>query len=89
MIAVKRNLKLVVIALLIIAVIPVMITVYEVIFTENKSVVFLGNYHPKVALIVICYYVLLVCLGVVWLIRQIIFITKLKSEKTKRITYKN
>lgn len=83
MIAVKRNLKWVVIALLIIGVIPVMITVYEVIFTENKSVVFLGNYHPKVALIVICYYVLLVCLGVVWLIRQIIFITKLKSEKTK------
>ncbi|UFH31877.1 histidine kinase [Chryseobacterium sp. C-71] len=83
MTALKRNIKWIVIALLAIAVVPVMITAYEVIFTENKSVVFLGNYHPKVAIIVICYYVLLFCLGVVWLVREIIFITKLKKEKMK------
>jgi len=83
MTALKRNIKWIVIALLAIAVVPVMITAYEVIFTENKSVVFLGNYHPKVAIIVICYYVLLFCLGVVWLVREIIFITKLKNEKMK------
>lgn len=83
MIAVKQNKKWVVVALLAIALVPVLITVYEVIFTENKSVIFLGNYHPKVVIIVICYYVLLLCFGVAWLVRQIIFITKLKSEKMK------
>lgn len=75
--------KWIVIALLAIAVVPVMITAYEVIFTEDKSVVFLGNYHPKVVLMVICYYVLLLCSGLVWLIQQIVFITKLKNEKMK------
>ncbi len=79
----RRNLKWMVAALAAAALVPVMITVYEVIFSQNKSVVFLGNYHPKVVLIVICYYVLLGALGVVWLIGQIIFISKLKSEKTK------
>ncbi len=83
MIALKQNIKWVVIALLGIALVPVLITVYEVIFTENKSVMFLANYHPKVVIIVICYYVLLLCLGIVWLVRQIIFITKLKNEKMK------
>ncbi|WP_281233829.1 sensor histidine kinase [Flavobacterium gelatinilyticum] len=83
MMTLKRNLKWMVAALLVAAFVPVMITVYEVIFTQNKSVVFLGNYHPKVGLIVICYYALLGGLGVVWLIQQIIFINKLKSEKTK------
>jgi len=79
----KKNRKWFVVALLAIAIVPVMITAYEVIFTENKSVVFLGNYHPKVVIIVICYYVLLLCLGAIWLIREIIFITKLKNEKMK------
>ena len=83
MIALKLNIKWIVFALVAIAVVPVMITAYEVIFTENKSVMFLENYHPKVVLIVICYYVLLLCLGVVWLVRQIIFIAKLKNEKMK------
>ncbi|MDF2551047.1 MAG: sensor histidine kinase [Chryseobacterium sp.] len=83
MMILKKNRKWFVVALLAIAIVPVMITAYEVIFTENKSVVFLGNYHPKVVIIVICYYVLLLCLGAVWLIREIIFITKLKNEKMK------
>lgn len=83
MITLKRNLKWVVFALLAIAIIPVIITTYEVIFTENKSVMFLGNYHPKLIIMVICYYVLLLCLGVFWLVRQIIFISKLKNEKMK------
>jgi two-component system sensor histidine kinase AlgZ len=83
MVLAKRNMKWFVVVLLAIALVPVMITAYEVIFTENKSVVFLGNYHPKVVLMVICYYVLLLCLGLVWLIRQIVFITKLKNEKMK------
>lgn len=79
----KRNVKWIVVTLLAIGAAPVIITFYEVIFTENKSIVFLGNYPAKVVVIVICYYVLLLCLGVVWLVRQIIFITKLKNEKMK------
>lgn len=79
----KRNRKWIVIALLAIAVFPLIITTYEVIFTENKSVTFLGNYHPKFVILVICYYALLLCIGIFWFIRQIIFITRLNNEKTK------
>lgn len=70
-------------ALLAIAVVPLLITTYEVIFTENKSVQFLGNYHPKVVFLVIAYYFLLLGLGIFWLVRQLIFISKLKNEKMK------
>lgn len=80
---IKRNIKWIVLALLAIAIIPILITTYEVIFTKNKSVQFLGNYHPNVIFIVACYYFFLLGLGVFWLIRQIIFISKLKNEKTK------
>lgn len=80
---IKRNIKWIVIALLAIAIIPILITTYEVIFTKNQSVLFLGNYHPKVAVLVVTYYLFLLGLGVFWLVRQIIFISKLKNEKTK------
>lgn len=66
-----------------IAAIPLMITAYEAIFRGANSVVFLGNFHPNIVLIVVCYYVLLLCLGIVWLVRQIILIAKLKNERTK------
>lgn len=79
----KRNRKWLVFILVAIALVPVVITVYEVIFTESKSVLFLANFHPKVVVIVICYYVLILCLGIVWLVRQIVLISKLKNEKLK------
>lgn len=75
--------KWLVFALLAIAAVPLLITAYEAIFKGNTSVVFLEDFHPKIVLIVISYYVVLVCLGIVWLVRQIIFITKLKNEKAK------
>ena len=80
---IKRNIKWIVIALLSIAIIPILIATYEVIFTQNKSVQFLGNYHSNVIFLVVVYYFFLLGLGVFWLVRQIIFVTKLKSEKTK------
>jgi len=79
----KKNNKWIVIALLLMAIVPVIITVYEVIFTGDKSVMFLGNYHPNVVFLVVFYYLFLSGLGVFWLVRQIIFISKLKNEKTK------
>jgi two-component system, LytTR family, sensor histidine kinase AlgZ len=79
----KRNIKWFVFALLVIAIIPILITTYEAIFTENKSVLFLGGYPPKVAFLVVTYYLFLLGLGIFWLVHQIIFISKLKNEKTK------
>lgn len=79
----KRNKKRVTLFLISVALIPILITIYEVIFTDDKSVVFLGNYNSKIAIIVISYYVLLLGLGVYWFIRQLIFIAKLKSEQSK------
>jgi len=83
MVLIKRNIKWIVIALLAIAVVPLLITTYEVIFTENKSVQFLGNYHPKVVFLVITYYFFLLGLGIFWVVRQLVFISKLKNEKMK------
>ena len=79
----KRNKKWVILFLISVALIPILITVYEVIFTDDKSVVFLGNYNPKLAIIVVSYYILLFGLGVYWFIRQLIFIAKLKNEQSK------
>ena len=79
----KHNRKWVIIFLLLVAIIPILITVYEVIFTDNKSVMFLGNYNPKIIIIVVSYYVLLLGLGVYWFIGKLIFIAKLKNEKSK------
>ena len=83
MVFTKGNIKWIVVALLAIAVIPVIITTYEVIFSENKSVQFLGNYHPKVVFLVITYYFFLLGLGIFWLARQLVFISRLKNEKLK------
>lgn len=79
----KENLKWVVITLFALALIPVIITAYEVIITEEKSVMFLGNYHPNVIFLVISYYVALLCAGMIWLVSRIIFIRRLKNEKLK------
>jgi len=80
---IKYNKKRVIIFLILLAILPILITIYDVIFTDNKSVKFLGNYNPKIAIIVISYYTLLLGLGVYWFIRQLIFIKKLKNEKSK------
>lgn len=75
--------KWLLITLIATAVIPIIITVFEVITTEKESVIFLENYNPIVGVIIITYYVILFCLGVFWLTKQLISITKLKNEKTK------
>lgn len=79
----KYNKKWIVIALVLIALVPLVITTYEVIFTQNKSVLFLGNYHPKISILVISYYILLLCLAVFWFTTRLIAITKIKNEQAK------
>ncbi|BFM45300.1 hypothetical protein CFS9_39410 [Flavobacterium sp. CFS9] len=70
-------------ALLIAALVPVIIMTYEVIFTKDRSVLFLGNYPQKLVFIVICYYIFLMGLGLFWLVKQLIFAARLKNEKLK------
>lgn len=79
----QHNRKWVILFLIALALIPILITIYEVIFTQNRSVMFLGNYNPKIAIIVISYYILLLSLGIYWFIRQLIFIAKLNNEKSR------
>lgn len=78
-----RSKKWIVAILVVIALVPVIITAYDLIATDSKSVVFLENFHPALAILIICYYILLLCLAVFWLVRQIILITRLKAEVRK------
>lgn len=67
--------------------IPLLITFYQLITTDKESVVFLENYHPTFALIVLIYYAILMALIGVWLIKilikQFAFVVQLKNEKKK------
>src|SRR6218665_522865 len=79
----KHSKKWVVIVFVILALLPIAITTYEVIFAESASIIFLGSYNPKIAILVIVYYILLLGASVFWFIKKLIFITKLKNEKVK------
>jgi len=79
----KFKKKWMLLVLVIIALVPIVITAFEVVFTENKSVLFLGNYNPKVAILFISYYILLFCLAVFWFTTQLTAINKMKNEKIK------
>lgn len=79
----RHTKKWIIIALGVLAIIPVMISIQDIIFTENKSVVFLGDYSPNLTFLVISYYILILGLGLVWFTRLVIFIARLKNEKIK------
>lgn len=79
----KNSKKWLVLILITIGAIPILITAFEVVFTLDKSVVFMGNYHPKIAILVISYYILLLGLGIFWFTSQLIAINRLKNEKAK------
>ncbi|GAB5399204.1 MAG: hypothetical protein Aureis2KO_07890 [Aureisphaera sp.] len=66
-----------------IALIPILITAYQIITTSDKSVVFLEGFHPNVARIIEGYYVLLLILALLWITMQIKAIVQLKNEKKK------
>lgn len=79
----KNNKKWFVAALIAIAFVPIIITALEVVFTNTNSVVFLGNYNPKVGILVISYYIFLLVLGVFWIINQLVAVNRLKNEQAK------
>ena len=78
----KKGTLIVVIAI-ITALIPILITFFELITTEKESVVFLENYPTSIGTLVLLYYLLLIILGVFWFTKQIISLIKLKNEKAK------
>ncbi|MEZ4886980.1 MAG: histidine kinase [Chitinophagales bacterium] len=83
----KKTWRIIQIIAVVSALIPIVITAFELITTNKESVVFLENFHPTLSLIVLFYYGLLMVLGVSWLIKQLInqikFLLQLKNEKTR------
>ncbi len=71
------------IALIAIALIPIIITVVELITTEKESVIFMGDYDPIIGVVVITYYVGLFGLGVFWFTKQLIALSRLNNETSK------
>jgi LytS/YehU family sensor histidine kinase len=65
------------------ALIPIVITAFELITTGQDSVVFLADFNPLLVMLVLVYYACLLVFGVFWLVRQIIFIAQIKNEKVK------
>ncbi|MFK7905328.1 MAG: sensor histidine kinase [Chitinophagales bacterium] len=69
------------------ALIPMVITAFELITTDKESVVFLENYPPTLAILILSYYALLFILGLIWVVKQLIpqikSVIRLKNEKTK------
>lgn len=79
----KYRKKLVAAALIITALVPIVITAFELMFTESRSIAFLGNYDPNAAILVISYYVLLIGVAAFWFTKQLISIAQLRNEQTK------
>jgi two-component system, LytTR family, sensor histidine kinase AlgZ len=62
--------------------------IFFIVITSNKdSVVLFENYSPKISIPIISFYFLLYlalfCFGIYWLVKQILFIIKLKNENGK------
>ncbi len=79
----RNNWLLVKVFVLITIAIPLGITMYEFIVLGKDSVLFLGDYPPVVAIIVMIYYGILLALGAIWIISQLKSLWKLKNEKAK------
>lgn len=79
----RKKWILIVVISVVTALIPILITAFELFTTEKESVVFLENYPTSISTLVLLYYLLLIILGVSWFIKQIISLIKLKNEKAK------
>ena len=65
------------------ALIPIIITVFELITTDKESVIFLERYPTSISVLVLLYYFLLIILGLFWFIKQVISFFRLKNENAK------
>ena len=79
----RKKWILIVVIAIVTALIPILITVFELITTDKESVVFLEGYPASISILVLLYYFLLIILGFFWFIKQIISFFRLKNEKAK------
>ena len=63
--------------------IPFLIVTYTLIFSDQESVVFLEGFNAFVAILIILYYVLIIAIGAVWLVKRILKIITLRNETVK------
>ncbi len=63
--------------------IPMGLVLYETVILGKNSVVFLGDFHPDVGMVVMIYYIILLLVGVIWVILQLKSLLKLKNENKK------
>lgn len=68
---------------LVTALIPILMTAFELITTDKESVIFLEEYPTSIGVLVLLYYFILIILGLFWFIKQIISFFRLKNEKAK------
>jgi LytS/YehU family sensor histidine kinase len=79
----KRKWSVIIGVAIVVALIPIVITVFELITTDKESVVFLENYPTSIGVLVLLYYALLIILGVFWFTKQVVSFFKLKNENSK------
>lgn len=79
----RKKWILIVIIAIITALIPILITAFELITTSKDSVIFLENYPTSIGVLVLLYYILLIILGLFWFTKQIISFFRLKNENAK------
>ncbi len=81
---INRRKWLVIISIAVVtALIPIVITAFELITTDKASVVFLEGYPASISVLILTYYVLLILLGLYWFIKQVVAFLKLKNESAK------
>jgi two-component system sensor histidine kinase AlgZ len=68
---------------IVMALIPILATVFELITSGKKSVVFLDGYPTSISVLALLFYILLIIFGLFWFIKQIILFTRLKNDKPK------
>ncbi len=67
----------------VIALIPIAITMFELVTTDKESVVFLANYPTSIGVLALMYYAVIIILFAFWFTNQIIAFFKLKNENSK------
>lgn len=79
----RKKWILIVVIAVVTALIPIVITAFELIKTDKESVVFLEGYPDLFIIFILLYYILLIVLALSWFIKQVISFFRLKNEREK------
>ncbi|WP_459212782.1 sensor histidine kinase [Aquimarina rhabdastrellae] len=79
----KNKKQILLTIVLISAMIPVGITSYEIITTDKNSVRFFEGYPTAISITIFSYYLLLILIGLIWLVRYLISFFRLRNEIVK------